>query len=151
MSRIYKVIFNKSSFDLVDDYERLSDIDKEKISDLNVEAFFDFDEDNIYSFFIIVNSIEFKSYINILADNLISFSFSDISDDVIKGKIDIEKTISKYSSPMSTIKLSFFIDDLNDWIYNNLDIDMVLDRISEVGIKSLRKVEKKFLDNYSNK
>jgi len=31
---------------------------------------------------------------------------------------------------------------------NNLDIDMVLDRISEVGIDFLKSVEKEFLKNY---
>ena len=37
---------------------------------------------------------------------------------------------------------SFFVDDLNDWIYNNLDIDTILDRINLVGIDSLTKIEK---------
>ena len=41
------------------------------------------------------------------------------------------------------------MDDLDDWIYENLDIDTVLDRISSVGIKSLRKIEKEFLNNYN--
>ncbi len=148
---IYKVTFNKSSFDLIDDYERLSDIDKEWISDMDVFAFFDYDEDDKYAFFIIVDSIEFQKYIKILNENLIQYSIENISESVIKGKIDVESFTSKYSSPMNTIKLSFFIDDLNEWIYDNLDIDTILDRISEVGIKSLKKIEKEFLDNYSLK
>jgi hypothetical protein len=35
-----------------------------------------------------------------------------------------------------------------DWILENLDIDMVLDRISQIGINSLTKTEKEFLDKY---
>jgi len=147
---LYKVTFNKSSFDLVDDYERLSEIDKERISDLDVFAFFDYDEDDKYAFFIIIDSLEFKSYTKILNENLIYFNIENYSKNVIKGNFDIESFLSEYSSPMNTIKLSFFIDDLNEWIYENLDIDIVLDRISEVGIKSLRKIEKEFLNNYSS-
>lgn len=147
---LYKVTFNKSSFDLVDDYERLSEIDKERISDLDVFAFFDYDEDDKYAFFIIIDTLEFKSYTKILNENLIYFNIENYSKNVIKGNFDIESYLSEYSSPMNTIKLSFFIDDLNEWIYENLDIDIVLDRISEVGIKSLRKIEKEFLNNYSS-
>jgi len=147
---LYKVTFNKSSFDLVDDYERLSEIDKERISDLDVFAFFDYDEDDKYAFFIIIDSLEFKSYTKILNENLIYFNIENYSKNVIKGNFDIESFLSEYSSPMNTIKLSFFIDDLNEWKYENLDIDIVLDRISEVRIKSLRKTEKEFLNNYSS-
>jgi very-short-patch-repair endonuclease len=42
MSSIYQIKFFKSSLKLEDDYDQLSDIDKEKISDINSEAFFDF-------------------------------------------------------------------------------------------------------------
>jgi hypothetical protein len=48
------------------------------------------------------------------------------------------------------MKFSFFVDDLNDWIYNNLDIDTILDRISQVGLDSLSKIEKQFLNNNYN-
>lgn len=151
MTRVYKVSFDRTSFDLIDDYEKLSEIDKERISDLNVSAFFDFDDDESYKFFIIVDTIEFRSYSKILKENLINHKVEDLSEDVIKGKVDIEKETGEFVSTLNTIKFSFFVDDLNDWIYENLDIDLVLDRISEVGIDKLRKVEKKFLSNYSQK
>lgn len=146
MSSIYHVKFFKSSFKLEDDYEHLSDIDKEKISDINSEAFFDFDEDDRYNFFTIVDAVEFKSYSRILNDNLISFELKDISEDVLKGNFDIESILKKSTNP---IRFSFFLDYLDEWIYSNLNIDIVLDRISEVGIRHLRKIEKEFLDNYN--
>ena len=40
------------------------------------------------------------------------------------------------------------MDDLDNWILHNLDIDTVLDRITEVGIDSLKPIETKFLKNY---
>ena len=146
MSSIYHVKFFKSSFKLEDDYEHISDIDKEKISDINSEAFFDFDEDDRYNFFIIVDAVEFKSYSRILNDNLISFELKDISEDVLKGNFDIESILEKSTNP---IRFSFFMDYLDEWVYSNLNIDIVLDRISEVGIRHLRKIEKEFLDNYN--
>ena len=57
MSSIYQIKFFKSSLKLEDDYDQLSDIDKEKISDINSEAFFDFDDDDRYNFFIIVDKL----------------------------------------------------------------------------------------------
>jgi len=148
MSSIYHVKFFKSSLKLEDDYDQLSDIDKEKISDINSEAFFDFDDDDRYNFFIIVDKLEFISYIRILNDNLISFEINDISEDILKGKFDID-SISEYVSPINALRFSFFLDYLDEWVYSNLNIDIVLDRISEVGIRHLRKIEKEFLDNYN--
>lgn len=149
MVSVFKVTFTNSSFELSDLYERLSDIDKERISELSAVAFFDFDDNDRYIFFIIVDNIEMNSYSKILNDNLISHFVQDISSEVLNGTSDIEKYISKFVSPMNAIKFSFFIDDMNDWIYENLDIDMVLDRISQVGVGGLRNIEKEFLDNYS--
>lgn len=149
MNRIYKVSFSKSSFELVDDYDKLSDIDKERISDLDAVAFFDFDDEVGYKFFIIVDSIEFEFYSKVLDENLIQHKIEDLSDEILKGKLDVEKYVSKFVSTLNTIKFSFFVDDLNEWIYENLDIDLILDRITEVGMNDLRKVEKNFLSNYS--
>ena len=38
-SRVYKLKFSKPSYQLNDDYDRLSDIEKEKISDMEADAF----------------------------------------------------------------------------------------------------------------
>jgi hypothetical protein len=131
---------------LEDDYDQLSDIDKEKISNINSEAFFDFDEDDRYNFLIVVDKVEFASYIRILNDNLIPFELKDISEDILKGNFDIESILEKSNNPL---RFSFFLDYLDEWVYSNLDIDRILDRISEVGIGKLRKIEKEFLDNYN--
>lgn len=143
---VYKLKFSKSSYELNDDYERLSDIEKEKISNMEADSFFDIDEDDKYTFYIIVNPIELKAYLSVLNENLIHYDINDISDDILKGKLEID---IKNINPLNSLKYSFFMDDLDDWIYENLDIDTVLDRISSVGIKSLRKIEKEFLNNYN--
>lgn len=150
MSNIYKFKFSKSSFELSDDYDRLSDIDKERIADMDVHSYVDFEENDEYSFFIITESTEIEKYIEILLDNLISFEYKDITTDVLKSKYDIEDKISSIVDPLASGKYSLFMDDLDEWIYDNLDIDIVLDRISDVGMESLKKVEKEFLKNYKS-
>ena len=52
-THIYKIKFSKPSYQLNDDYDRLSEIEKEKISNMEAEAFFDMDQDDKYTFFII--------------------------------------------------------------------------------------------------
>jgi hypothetical protein len=150
MDSIYKVTFKKSSFELAEYYDNLSEIDKERISDLQATAFFDFDDDkDNYQFFIIIDGVEFKPYKRILDENLIEHQIENVSQKILTSNFDAEKYINKFVNPMNSIRFSSFVEDLNDWIYKNLDIDMVLDRISEVGFTSLRKIEKDFLENYS--
>jgi hypothetical protein len=89
-----------------------------------------------------------KKYTSILSKNLIKFEFSDLTKDVLSSKVDLELELKPQLKTTNSIKYSFFIDDVNEWIYNNLEIDMILDRISEVGMNSLSQIEKDFLKNY---
>jgi hypothetical protein len=146
---VYKFNFSKSPFDLNDDYDRLSDIDKEKIAEIDAEAFIDFEENEKYAFFIITEPTEVKKYTDVLDENLVWYDIKNVSDEILKGSFKVEDYISEMTISFNSMKYSFFIDDLNDWIYNNLDIDTILDRISSFGIDSLTKVEKKFLENYN--
>jgi hypothetical protein len=145
---VYKIQFDKNSFDLNDDYDRLSEVEKERISDLDAETFFDYEKDGNYTCFVITTPVEMKKYISILTNNLIICDCRDISSDVLKFKLDLEEELRDQISTINSIKYSFFIDDIYEWIESNLDMDMVLDRISEVGIDSLSKIEKDFLNNF---
>ena len=147
---VYKIKFTKSPFDLNEDYDRLSDIDKEKIADMNADSFFDYEEDGVYTFFTIAEPIEVKRYLGVLSENLVKFEVTDLSKDVLKGNFDLDSEIGPKVEPLDSMKFSFFVDDLNDWIYNNLDIDTILDRISQVGLDSLSKIEQEFLNNNYN-
>jgi hypothetical protein len=147
---VYKIKFTKSPFDLNEDYDRLSDIDKEKIADMNADSFFDYEEDGVYTFFTIAEPIEVKRYLGVLSENLVRVELIDLSKDVLKGNFDIDSEVGAKVEPLDSMKFSFFVDDLNDWIYNNLDIDTILDRISQVGLDSLTKIEKEFLNNNYN-
>jgi len=148
-SGVYKIVFTKSAFELNDDYEYLSDMDKERIYDLDADSFFDY-EDGCYNCFVITTPIEIEKYKDILKSNFIENECIDVSNDILRFKIDLAKELKDNISGLNSVKWGFFMDDLNDWILDNLDIDIVLDRISEVGINSLSGIEKDFLKNYKN-
>lgn len=148
-SCVYQLKFSKNSFDLDEDYARLSDYEKEKISDLDAEAFFDCgDPDGYYVCYVITSPLEIKSYIGVLNNNLIQHQCIDLSLDVLSNKVDLEIDLAYHLTTTNSIKYSYFVDELNDWIYANLEMDIVLDRISESGMDSLREVDRLFLDNY---
>lgn len=147
---VYKLKFNKSSFDLNEDYERLSEHEKERISDLDAEAYFDYNDNDCYICYVITSPTEIKTYLNILSKNMITCQCDDLSEKVLKHQIDLASELKYLVSATNQIKYSFFVEDVDEWIYNNLDIDIVLDRISELGgLNSLTKIEKEFLETYN--
>jgi hypothetical protein len=150
MTKVYKIKFDKSSFELNDDYERLSDYEKDIISELNTESFFDYENEiGNYVCYVITIPTELDRYLKILRNNLIEYEYFDLSKPVLKNEINLELLEDKLDSN-NYFKYDFFMDDLESWIYDNLEIDIVLDRITEVGMDSLKDVEKNFLKNYNN-
>jgi hypothetical protein len=149
VSYLFKIEFTKKSDYLNDDYDRLSEHEKENISNLESEYFFDYDDLNDNYVCIIVTSyIEIKKYTNILKNNLIEYTISDLSTDIISGEIDLEILLKDNFISTNQIKFSIFIEDVNLWILKNTNIDIILDRISRVGMSNLKEVEKDYLKNY---
>ena len=146
---VYKIQFYKSSYQLNDEYERLSDHEKERISELDAEGFFDYDDDDNYTVYVITTPLEIKQYLGILANNLVKYDLFDISKDVLLNKTDLSDILKNQINTTNSIKYSFFCDDIDSWVYQNLDMDTVLDRISDVGIDRLTDVEKDFLKIYN--
>ena len=149
MKRVYKVRYSKSSLELNDDYDNLSDFEKEQISELDAEGFFDYEDNSIYCCYVISTPVEVVKYSKILTNNLIQHEYLDLSQEILNNKVDIELELEDKLDEKNLFKYDFFLDDLEHWIYNNLEIDIVLDRITDVGINSLRQVEKDFLKHYS--
>jgi hypothetical protein len=146
---VYKVNFYKSTLELNNDYEKLSDYEKDLIFDLNTESFFDYeDELNRYTCYLIATPIDVDKYLKILNNNLIEYEFFDLSQPILRNEIDLE-IIEDFLDSTNYFKYDFFMDDLYNWIYLNLNIDIVLDRINEVGMDNLREVELNFLKNYN--
>ena len=148
-NRVYKIRYSKSSLELNEDYDNLSDYEKEQISELDAEGFFDYEDNNIYCCYVISTPVEVVKYSKILTNNLIQHEYLDLSQEILNNKIDIELELEHKLDEKNLFKYDFFLDDLEHWIYNNLEIDIVLDRITDVGINSLRQVEKDFLKHYT--
>lgn len=146
---IYKMIFDKTSFELMNEYDSISEHDKEHIDTLNTESYFDFDDGHSYYCYLIMQKMEMKSYINILNRNDIKYECVDISERLLKHEIDIYE-LEEFVKEDTKVLFEFFVDDVNDWIFNNLNIDHILDRILVVGnTDKLSDVEREFLENYN--
>lgn len=149
LKKVYIFEFNRSSESVADDYDLLSEIDKEKISDLDTDASFDYeDEFGNYNFYLVISELEFLKYKKLLDDNNIAYLCEDISNDILRNDINLSKKLLKYTNNMNENLYHEFINTLNDWISQNLELDIILDMINERGINSLRKVDKDFLSNY---
>jgi len=140
--------FCRSSEDVSYDYDHLSDNDKEKIANLDTEASFDYeDEQQNYVCYSLMSSNETEKWKNILDANFIPYICHDISLNVIKNNINLEKKLIKYTNNYNENSYHEFINKLNEWIKSNLDLDTVLDMINEKGVDSLRLIDKEFLKN----
>jgi hypothetical protein len=148
VSCIYRFIFSDNIDDLNNRYDMLSDYEQERISELDAISYFDYVENEKYFFYVITSPNEIKKYIQILENNLIQFDITDLTKDVLSNRVDLSKQLITKIDKDNTIKWDFFIEDVKEWMLENLDIDLVLDRISEVGIQNITDIEKLFLENY---
>ena len=148
MRDIWKIKFCRNSYQLNDDYERLSEFEKEQISNLLVECYIDWDDEfDHYNCILLTDLYSIKTYQKILNSNFIKYSIEDLSNKVLTSEIDIFLEVKTISNP---IKFKSFNDIIVKWIIERINIDIVLDRISKVGIDGLKDYEKDFLKHYKH-
>lgn len=150
MNRVYKIVFNKSSFELDKDYERFSEQEKVTISSMNPDSFFDFNDKERYTLYLIFSPIDIEKYSKILNNNLIEHTSEDVSERVLENKLCVESSLKPFVNALNRFRWNTYKAKLDQWIYDNLDMDLVLDRIGQCGMDGLRPVEKKFLRNFQN-
>ena len=151
MNRLYEIKFAKSSYELDKDYERLSEHEKVDVANMTPDSFFDFnDNESIYRLYLIFSPILMERYSKILDNNLIEHNISDLSESILENKICFDSNLRLFVNALNRFKWNSFKVKVDDWIYDNLDIDLVLDRIGQCGMDNLRPVEKKFLRNFQN-
>jgi hypothetical protein len=143
---VYKISFKK----FLSTYSAVSDLDLDKIANLDIESSFDYEKEEHYYCYVITTEIEIKKYKKILENNLISFVSEDISDLLLRNEYDISY-IKEYLDEENKFIYDIFLEDLDKWIYNRLDTDIVLDIIVNKGIKSLRSVDRLFLKEHYEK
>lgn len=147
-NNIFMIKFSKPSAELTNEYNDMKIEDKKNLSDINISSLIDIDDENGYECYIICEETDIKKYKKILNSNKISYICDNISKQVISGEINLEKYIK---SKLDNINKQFykeFIKSVNLFILENLKLDDILDKISFKGIKSLTKLEKKYLKNY---
>jgi hypothetical protein len=150
MNRVYKIVFNKSSFELDKDYERFSEQEKVTISSMNPDSFFDFNDKERYTLYLIFSPLDIEKYSKILDNNLIEHTSEDVSEKVLENKLCVESSLKPFVNALNRFRWNTYKAKLDQWIYDNLDMDLVLDRIGQCGMDGLRPVEKKFLRNFQN-
>ena len=150
MNRVYKIVFNKSSFELDKDYERFSEQEKVTISSMNPDSFFDFNDKEHYTLYLIFSPLDIEKYSKILNNNLIEHTSEDVSERVLENKLCVESSLKPFVNALNRFRWNTYKAKLDQWIYDNLDMDLVLDRIGQCGMDGLRPVEKKFLRNFQN-
>lgn len=151
MLNIYRIEFEKSSYDLDKDYESLSEHEKESISSMVPDSFFDFnDNEGKYSLYLIFSPIDMEKYSKILNSNLIYHEVTDVSEGILNNDIMLDIEMKPFVNPLNRFRWNSYRAKVDEWIYDNLDMDLVLDRIGRCGMENLRPVEKKFLRNYQS-
>lgn len=147
--KFFKVYFTKDSYSLNEEYDRLSDYEKEIISTILPDYYFEFNNINGgYTLYLIIPPNDLDKYLKILENNLINYSVVDISEDILNG-LDLENKLKSYINIINSTKWIKFKSKITQWCLENLDIDIILDRINIVGsVDKLSQIEKKFLENY---
>ncbi len=130
------------------EYQYLSEIDRIAIANLVFEASLDYeDKHGNYSMIILASEQHVEKFRNILESNYVQHFIKDVSSEILYNKQTIKKLLSNIRIDNEDL-LQKFIEKVENWIYSNLDLDIVLDIINETGIENLRKVDKKFLEDY---
>lgn len=130
------------------EYQNLSGTDRIQITNLSFECSIDFeDRFSNYNMIIIAGSVQVKTLTNILENNYINHFCKDITDDLIKNRTSITDIV-RIEGVENKETYNIFKEKSERWMLRNLDLDIVLDLISERGMNKLREVDIKFLKNY---
>ena len=80
MTCVYKIKFTKNSYELNVEYDKLSEHEKEAISSMLPESYFEFNNDfEHYVIYIMLKPLDAKRYTKILEDNLINHIIVNLS------------------------------------------------------------------------
>lgn len=142
---IFKLSFNVKLPYIEDIYSSLSDLDKQRVSSLDVLSSFYHDKLELRIIYMIISSKDMKNYKNLLNNNLIPYFCEDLSQLVLDNDIDLELELQKWAEPENYQDYDNFIYEVNQWLLKNLNLDSILDRINQKGIKTLRPIDKDFL------
>lgn len=130
------------------EYQNLSDTDRTQVANLKFRSSIDFiTENGDYNMLIIAEENEFNKLKKILNENYIHCFYKELTKKLLSNKTNIDK-ITQNSKNENTNLYESFKQKLEEWIMENLDLDVVLDMINDIGIENIREIDKQFLANY---
>jgi hypothetical protein len=92
---------------------------------------YDKEIDGILEEIILVDEKQFQLIVSILEDCEIKFVYKDITIDVLHSKLSFDD--------------DYFQEKIDDFVQNNLTLDLILDKINLYGLDSLKDFERNFL------
>ena len=142
---IFKLSFVFEPSLLSEYYSTLSEIQKSKVSNLDITASFYYQSYNIQIGYLIISQLEMEIYKKVLDDNYIPYICEEISQKVLNNKTNLEIELENYINFYNSIDYDILIYEVNQWLRQRLTLDSILDRISEFGIETLRPIDREIL------
>jgi hypothetical protein len=149
MKRIWRFDFKVNTEKLNRAYEQITNDDKDYLATASIYGSFDIELKNKCQSFLIAAISDIEIYKEMFNKYKIKCKIADITPDCIDGKLDIEMDIIDFMGVRNDLS-DYFIEQVEIIVYENLTMDRVLDKISMSGIKSLGRIERKFMDDLSH-
>lgn len=145
---VYHIEFSHTSMDLDEYYLAFSQDDIDIFMSIKFYFMIDYECDSKYNIVLISDIHQINIYKKLLDSYNILYICEDVSSKVLTGDFDIKKILYENLDELNIDLQDVFLEELDHWIYSNLDLDTILDKISKLGLKSLSVIELKYLDNY---
>jgi hypothetical protein len=147
MERLIEFIFDGTFDDIKKRYDYLNEYEENRYNNIDVRVSIECYTDTQYFCFMIIDESSKEIYENILETNNIVYICNDITDDVINNKKEILTFINQQVGEFFHSEYHEFKEEYNLWIYENLSIDLILDRINSSGMETLRDIDYQFLED----
>ena len=127
MEKLYKISTNLSESE-IDEAKSHFDFDDEKlVKSVEYDIFIDVIEDDGTVSYVACNDYNLDLILSLFKKHSIFYELEDVTIPFLRGQIDVDK--------------------IYDYLAENLTIDDVLDKITEMGINSLSDLDRKILDS----
>jgi len=147
--RVFKLVFEKNSYELNMDYDKFTQSELEIIANVLPDNYFEWNsESGNYTIIMIVGDHPLLRYTNILKNNNVKFKLVNLTNEILENGINLSEDLIPHINIINSTKWTKFKQKIVQWTLSNLTVDIVLDRINRIGsYDKLSKLEKKFLED----
>lgn len=138
--RFIKIVTKHTKEEIDSIFSNFTDISKQLMEEFYSTFRYNnfIDADGLVNMYAIIDSKGIEKLLKVYTDNYISFSYTDLTKQVLYGQVKSEGFIYD----------SFVNDFIDSFINENLSVDIILDKISELGKDSLSQKDLKILQNF---